>query len=135
MDQVQRALKKANNHFRSSRKNESPSPYHQLHKKEIRLLKLEAAPHGSRISCSLLQVRLDEAPTYEALSYTWGPPTDEATRNGGFFVECDGYQIDVTANLYAALCQLRIFDQSRLLWIDAICINQQDLMEMSKYAK
>ncbi len=35
----------------------------------------------------------------------------------------------VTHNLYAALCHLRHHDYSRLLWIDALYIDQSDILE------
>lgn len=37
----------------------------------------------------------------------------------------------VTQNLHAALKRLRLQHQSRLLWVDAICINQDDTSEKS----
>lgn len=73
-----------------------------------------------------------DAPSYyEALSYAWGSPeTTEKIMvklpNGQFQV------LPVTENLAAALGYLRYSDESRTLWIDAICINQQDVSERSE---
>ena len=39
--------------------------------------------------------------------------------------------IYVTRSLYHALRYLRYKSQSRVLWIDAICVNQDDLKERS----
>jgi hypothetical protein len=63
---------------------------------------------------------------YVALSYTWG----DASVTREIFV--DDIPVSVTVNLYAALLQLR--DHSRVrqgfrIWVDALCINQADLVE------
>jgi hypothetical protein len=60
---------------------------------------------------------------FEALSYVWGDdaPFDKISVN-------DGY-IYIRQNLSIALRCLRHASQSRVLWIDAICINQEDLDE------
>jgi hypothetical protein len=39
--------------------------------------------------------------------------------------------VPVTKNLYSALRHLRLHDKVRVLWIDALCINQSDLAERS----
>ena len=41
-------------------------------------------------------------------------------------------KLHVTPNLHSALEQLRLPDQSRVLWIDAICINQGDTSERNQ---
>lgn len=61
--------------------------------------------------------------TYDALSYTWGgmKKTDEITIDGG--------RLDITRNLITALTKLRSPTRSRCLWIDAICIDQENVQE------
>ena len=71
-------------------------------------------------------LRVDEIPrTYEALSYTWH---SQALTNT---ILCDGRLLRVTHSVYEALRSLRRSTISRILWIDAICINQADLRERS----
>ncbi|RKL30015.1 hypothetical protein BFJ70_g10311 [Fusarium oxysporum] len=60
---------------------------------------------------------------YEALSYTWGDP--EPTKR----ILVNRLPFWIAANLFAALRQLRLPEQPRVLWADAICINQNDLIE------
>lgn len=66
---------------------------------------------------------------YEALSYTWGNPRAvceifcKDSRSG---ITCS---MAVTANCYDALKSLRLPGATRILWIDAICINQDDIQE------
>ncbi|CAN9295349.1 unnamed protein product [Alternaria alternata] len=79
----------------------------------------------STIECTMYQANLDGADTipYEALSYTWGG-TDK-----NFTVTVNGEYLDVTKNLYLALQHLRSDSIDRVLWIDAICIDQSNEIE------
>jgi hypothetical protein len=77
-----------------------------------------------------VQIRLDTGvisddiiPEYEALSYVWGPPKNPKN------IYIDGSTIAVTRALAEALPYLRYKVQPRTLWIDAICVNQEDLEE------
>lgn len=63
--------------------------------------------------------------TYQALSYTWGTATPTAP------IICNGQKLEVTRNLYEALLYLR-HRGTRILWIDAICIDQSNLAERSE---
>lgn len=57
---------------------------------------------------------------HEALSYCWGDRAKTKT------MTVDGTPFGISANLEAALTQLRKPDEERILWADAICINQND---------
>ncbi|KAH0436495.1 ankyrin repeat and sam domain containing protein 6 [Colletotrichum camelliae] len=61
-------------------------------------------------------------PEYEAISYTWGDAFDKLPITLG----SDEAQIMVTQNCHVALQNLRLQASDRLLWIDALCINQDD---------
>ncbi|KAI8312833.1 Heterokaryon incompatibility protein 6, OR allele [Colletotrichum sp. SAR11_59] len=63
-----------------------------------------------------------------ALSYVWGPPTPIQ------YIFLNGHQFPVGPNLFQALLHLRPNERIRqgfTLWIDAICINQEDIAERS----
>ncbi|KAL7807969.1 HET domain-containing protein [Trichoderma aethiopicum] len=60
---------------------------------------------------------------YEALSYVWGDPSKRKS------ITVENRIFQATQNLEAALRNLRYRDRPRVLWIDAICINQNDVME------
>ncbi|KAM0139052.1 hypothetical protein ACHAP3_003320 [Botrytis cinerea] len=62
---------------------------------------------------------------YQALSYVWG--ISETFQS----VIIDEKPLLVTANLHAALLQLRDRTFERIIWVDAICINQKDEEEKS----
>lgn len=92
----------------------------------IRLLSLNRGSNDDKIRCSLFQAELqerDNAISYEALSYTWGSP--DLTES----IIVDGYYLNVTSHLYVALQHLRHQDEDRILWIDAICIDQGNVKE------
>jgi hypothetical protein len=94
---------------------------------EIRVIELlPKVLFPNQIRCNIRHVRLCDEPIYEALSYCWGP------QEPSFSIFCDGCQFDVGANLQHALQRLRLDEQSRVLWVDAICINQQDDVEKSQ---
>lgn len=69
-----------------------------------------------------------KAPHYEALSYTWGSTKD---REAIYVRNSDGehWELLVTKNLALALRHLRCTMAKRTMWIDAICINQEDMQE------
>jgi hypothetical protein len=57
---------------------------------------------------------------FEALSYVWG------SQFGTEPLVCDGKQLLVTPNCKSALRHLRRGDAPRTLWVDAICIDQEN---------
>ncbi|KAL5361270.1 ankyrin repeat-containing domain protein [Aspergillus floccosus] len=60
---------------------------------------------------------------YEALSYTWGSMIKSDT------ILIDGKMSEVTSNLYIAMQYLRFKDRDRVMWIDALCIDQGNAEE------
>lgn len=63
---------------------------------------------------------------FEALSYTWG----SGTKCASIVVQGDTVaKLAVTRSLSEALQHLRDSTQSRMMWIDAICLNQEDKVE------
>src|SRR4051794_16947498 len=59
--------------------------------------------------------------TYEAISYTWGSTEKFA------YITVDGSKLDITENLFQALQHVRKENIDRILWIDAICIDQSNV--------
>lgn len=104
-----------------------PLAYRQLDLKsnQIRMLHLLPGSQKDPIRCVLGTVFLDDSPKYEALSYAWGDPLDCRS------IEVDGRTKSVTVNLYHALRRLRYPQCERCLWVDALCINQDNDVEKS----
>lgn len=100
-------------------------PYKPINKdsRDIRLLTLRRGEWQDDIDCGLHVVSLDENPKYEALSYTWG----SGSSTKPIFVNSN--EVRVTVNLEAALRHIRSANRSHTLWIDALCINQDDVAE------
>jgi hypothetical protein len=90
--------------------------------REIRLLtflKRDAA--DTLLHFTLSHVSLNKTPTYSALSYVWGEPSNTVP------IVVEGFLVDVTANLRHALEALFVNDRvNHPIWVDAICINQAD---------
>lgn len=109
---------------------------------DIRVLTIRKGRKGDVIECTLTTRPLDTSKWsqqldratrppvhYEALSYHWGSPGEEVAiriSTPGIVFASDFY---VSPNLHAALEQLRFPDGSRTLWIDAICIDQENTSE------
>ncbi|CAN9252770.1 unnamed protein product [Alternaria alternata] len=95
-----------------------------LERPAFRLLQLLRG-NGPVIKCRLYQAYLDgtDMVPYDALSYTWGG-TDKT-----FPVTVNEKRFDVTENLHSALQHLRSKDTDRILWVDAICIDQSNELE------
>ncbi|KAF5566803.1 het-domain-containing protein [Fusarium napiforme] len=66
---------------------------------------------------------------YEALSYTWG--TSENKKS----ISIDDQELLITANCHSALVQLRDSFIERVLWVDAICIDQSNTSEREKQVR
>ncbi|KAE9367363.1 HET-domain-containing protein, partial [Stipitochalara longipes BDJ] len=103
-----------------------------LEGRNIRLVQLLDAEAGRPIQCELVCRSLDSDVKYQALSYVWGDSRERRT------ISCDGRRLDLTTSLYDALVQLcannKIRDNS-FVWIDAICIDQGNVIEKTAQIK
>jgi hypothetical protein len=95
-------------------------PYQKLKNDEIRVLYLTPGRTSDPILCGLITLSLSSNPRYEALSYAWG------TIDSLDHITVDGSPMRIRANLETALRHLRRENEGRFLWVDAICINQED---------
>jgi hypothetical protein len=87
----------------------------------IRVLAL-LPEEGPTLKATMFCVDLSSGPIYEALSYVWGAIEADAS----YFLDIDGTIMEITPNLYYALQALRPRQSPRVLWVDAVCINQND---------
>ncbi|KAL1612739.1 hypothetical protein SLS60_000968 [Paraconiothyrium brasiliense] len=76
-----------------------------------------------------------KAPSYIALSYTWGPAPYQKGRPASlqYSITLNDEIFPVQQNLYDALRHLgkHVRKRKQLFWVDALCINQEDLGERS----
>lgn len=140
--------------------------YEPLGPNSIRLISIVPGFSSETIRCSLNAVDMNQAPTYDALSYVWGTELSDEP------ITCNGKKIIVTKNLINALRHLRPLPrwesviswptdhdlhsirnawrgfatnrqekqehtnyQQNAIWIDAICINQNDNIERASQVK
>lgn len=89
--------------------------------RQIRLLTL-LPPSGGEINATLHVVSLDDRPVFDALSYVWGMEDDPHP------VNINGEACIVRKNLKAALPRLQD-SELQVIWIDAICIDQDSVEE------
>ena len=106
-------------------------------KQEIRLLQLCSSQsrrgENVKIVGHLLTVPLDQAPPFECLSYTWEKPgfsSGHMSTPPGWVICINGYNFNIKENLYEALLRLMHRDTTRLLWADALCIDQSNQAEV-----
>ncbi|KAI1372511.1 heterokaryon incompatibility protein-domain-containing protein [Hypoxylon crocopeplum] len=115
----------------------------------IRLLKLEDASKSSIVKCSLVDIDLDAetVPKYEAVSYSWRRDVLRGNLNDDLsklfpnrfsmyrkedatvdtkLILCNDKALHIQRNLYDFLVRLRSKRRGLPLWIDAICIDQDE---------
>jgi hypothetical protein len=91
---------------------------------DIRLLTvLPSNDFDATIECELRQYNNSKAPVYEALSYVWGAAKDVIA------IICNGVRIHITTNLHNALRRFRGSSEPKIIWADALCLNQADVEE------
>lgn len=96
----------------------------------VRVLALQPAQdHKADLQASIIQydrttMYMGSDPVYEAISYTWGDPSSSNT------ISIDETaQLPITSNVDIMLRYFRKTDVTRYLWVDAICLNQEDHVE------
>ncbi|KAH8163304.1 hypothetical protein CIB48_g4934 [Xylaria polymorpha] len=100
------------------------SPAHPvIEDDEIRLLILEPGRRDALLECRLVRCRVSIDTSYEALSYAWGDTPSQ------HMLKCNGEMIQITENLESALRHIRHPLARRVLWVDAVCIDQEDAEE------
>ena len=110
----------------------SSSPYAPLSQDRdcTRLVRIEAAKRDDdAIICTLSEVAFDSRPKFDALSYMWGDGP------AGCNIILNGTAFSVRQNLWDALHYLRTHAPNTAYWIDAICINQDDMPERNRQVR
>lgn len=93
---------------------------------EIRLLKVNPGRYDEPIECMLEHASLSDHPTYETISYCWGRHAPYES------IQLEDVQVMVSSNTAAAIRRMRRIDSVRCLWIDSLCIDQDNVEERSR---
>lgn len=108
----------------------SPVYPSSLDSSHFRLIYLsESENFSSPIHIRLEEYDLNDHPEYETVSYVWGGENADSTLCKPIFVSRYWDAILTTSNCSALLRHLRRREISRVIWLDAICINQADNKE------
>ncbi|KAH8730409.1 heterokaryon incompatibility protein-domain-containing protein, partial [Phaeosphaeriaceae sp. PMI808] len=94
----------------------------------IRLLRLLPCGQDTKtLRCELFEYPIQNSNTlshpYEALSYVWG------SEDKPWSIIIDNQNLSVTQNLYTALLRLQNHTCPRIIWVDAVCIDQANEKE------
>lgn len=100
-----------------------PFVYDALQAGEIRLMDISPSRDRSAPIRAMLKHQSLGRGTYEALSYALESREQQAT------IHVNGHPVTVSGNLLEALRDIRRESESRTLWIDSICVNQNDREE------
>lgn len=113
-------------HLRRRRKALASLIYERLKdpRSQIRVLTIQPGVDEAQIRCSLNTIELKQN-SHACLSHCWGEQV--ATRR----ISVNGYHVRVRQNLYDFLHIARRLHYQSQIWIDAICINQDDAVEKS----
>jgi hypothetical protein len=90
----------------------------------IRLLELERSGPDNLIHGRLIESRLDDTPIYSALSYVWGDPSP----NDPILLVNDA-PLRIRESLFQAFESLLSNVTTTVIWVDQICINQENDVE------
>jgi hypothetical protein len=118
---------------------------------ETRILRLQPAAFlDDVVFVQLNKGSLKDAPVYDAISYVWGDPKDTVdiqvrsansvpVHRGNTVcpstVDEHWVEMPITISLAGALRRLRDQAEVRILWTDALCVNQLDLQERAWQVK
>ncbi|KAH7384549.1 heterokaryon incompatibility protein-domain-containing protein [Pyrenochaeta sp. MPI-SDFR-AT-0127] len=101
---------------------------HTLQGRNIRLLKVIPGAESTVLRIELMERSLDDA-QFEALSYVWGDQKEK------MLAICNSKQLEIGANLYAALLQKRRRRCTVPIWADQICIDQNNTDEKTRQVR
>lgn len=101
-------------------------------KREIRLLRLQM-PEEADLHFTLQEFSLDDCPEFVALSYRWGPKIElgPILINRIPFPPAKSKSVPPRANLRGFFEMIKVEEDASWVFVDAVCINQDDLDEKS----
>ncbi|WYZ34137.1 hypothetical protein EsH8_I_000413 [Colletotrichum jinshuiense] len=106
----------------------TPPVYQPLESKtDVRLLTLEPGEFEDPVRCSLSLSNTSDRVEYDAISYTWAG--EDGAMDWTASITLNGRGFSATPNCVAALRRVRSRGAPKVVWIDAVCMNQADVEE------
>ncbi|KAI1455893.1 HET-domain-containing protein [Annulohypoxylon moriforme] len=87
---------------------------------QFRILTLLPGSKEQPVECILEHGDVSNSSPYEAISYVWGDIRDKVN------IRCNGKLLEISTNLDGVLRHFRSPLDNRTVWVDAVCINQDD---------
>jgi hypothetical protein len=97
--------------------------YSTLPPQTVRLVEVHPDELHGPVVCSISQYNLDVLPEFDAVSYAWN------TRGGFATISCGDGNLIVQQTVLELMERVRRPNETSKLWIDEICINQDDILE------
>ncbi|KAF2745792.1 hypothetical protein M011DRAFT_380009, partial [Sporormia fimetaria CBS 119925] len=93
--------------------------------KQIRLLIVRPGEFTDPLECDIVHedIGQESFKAYETISYCWGTETQRNTTT------INGSTVSVPVSSARAIRRVRLVDRPRTIWIDAVCINQDNIRE------
>lgn len=107
----------------------SPGTVTRLISSQLRILTLDPGVIGDRLSGTVREYAFSNAPPYYALSYTWGQEPDT------YPIFLNGRKKLIRSSLFQALQRVRLRSGKVDIWVDSLCINQDDELERNSQVR
>jgi hypothetical protein len=102
-------------------------PSHPLYRRRLQEDEIRVLTIHSQSEFTLENVSLKNNPQYVAVSYCWGDDTDDVCN-----VRINGYNFQLRKHVSAMLGILRRHRKEPRVWLDMVCINQNDKRDRSE---
>jgi len=96
----------------------------------IRVLRLNRKIPFLGIQAGFVTVPVSDPPAYDCISYVWGSETQKLHQ-----IRLNGARLPVTANVHQILHGMSSYWKTTYIWIDTICINQENSAEKSQQVR
>ncbi|KAK8040858.1 heterokaryon incompatibility protein-domain-containing protein [Apiospora phragmitis] len=113
---------------------DQPYHYRPLEAGHIRLLGVYPE-RKHQVKCEIIHVSLDQLHPYTAISYAWGGGGTGLKESIRLYHEESQCDLPVASSLYGALAALHDKQKSIWVWVDALCIDQQNRDERSQQVR
>lgn len=95
---------------------------------EIRLIWLQPGEFDEPIRCDLLTTGICKK-SYEAISYTWAGKSSDYSKTSTIFLDAKPFPVTRNCEMALKRVRARYRHTKKCIWIDSVCIDQDNLDE------